>query len=407
MKKRQQSVAQLASEAGKDIDEVLILLWDEGFDDAKDADSIIPRKSVDRARHVLGLGTQRQIGTRKYWKTELGLDAEEEVDELLHSLGIRQLKKGKYLSRKAIQALKKNRLKSIPSTNWEKSIDSEIRPVKRDLEYETLEWSTIGREKELVLLKTEDVSAIHEQLAEDYCATSDPIDPPGIRSRDLLESAVSRPSTSLLGERKYPTVEMATAALFHSLVHNHPFHNGNKRTAVVSMLVALDRNGLMLTCTGDDLFKLVLQLAKHELTVGPDSEIADREVLTVARWLFDSSRDIVKGERPLQWRKLKQILTPYGCRFEPREGNKIAITRRVIRSTRFFRRTRSEILKTIVNYAGDGTDAAKNTVHKIRSDLNLDEKNGIDSASFYSSQPASASEFILKYKGILNRLSKL
>src|SRR5258708_1626270 len=74
------------------------------------------------------------------------------------------------------------------------------------------------------------VLVIHNQLVRDFAESGDPIDPPGIRDRgELLESALSRPQTSIGTTLKYPTIEMAAAALLHALVHNHPFHNGNKR----------------------------------------------------------------------------------------------------------------------------------------------------------------------------------
>ena len=131
----------------------------------------------------------------------------------------------------------------------------------------------------------------------------------------------------------------AAAALLHSLVHDHPFHNGNKRTALVSMLSLLDKNGMMLTCPEDGLFKLVVQLAKHSLTTGPRAELPDREVLSVATWLHGWVRRIKKGDRPLAWRRLKQILVRYDCELSipGGGGNRINITRHVLRQGRLFR----------------------------------------------------------------------
>jgi death-on-curing family protein len=45
------------------------------------------------------------------------------------------------------------------------------------------------------------------------------------------------------GKEAYPTTFNKTAALFHSLINNHPFHNGNKRVALVSAQVFLDQEG--------------------------------------------------------------------------------------------------------------------------------------------------------------------
>ena len=175
------------------------------------------------------------------------------------------------------------------------------------------------------------------------------------------------------------------------------------------MLVALDANGLMLTCSEDALFRLVLLLAQHGLTHGPRAELPDREVLAVAEWLLEARvRRVVKGDRPVAWRRLKRILTQYGCEFEnPTAGNRINILRNVERPGGLLRAKKRETLRTQTAWAGDGTEAARNTVNKIRRDLELDEENGIDSATFYESQEWSRSEFIHKYRRTPRRLAKL
>jgi death on curing protein len=69
----------------------------------------------------------------------------------------------------------------------------------------------------------------------------------GLRDAALLESAVAAPQATLSGEPliKDP-VEVAAAYLFH-LCRNHPFLDGNKRTALATCLVFLSENGLLPT----------------------------------------------------------------------------------------------------------------------------------------------------------------
>jgi death-on-curing protein len=55
----------------------------------------------------------------------------------------------------------------------------------------------------------------------------------------LLESAVLRPQTSVFGADAYPDIHTKAGALMHSLVRNHPFIDGNKRTAVLAVIVWL------------------------------------------------------------------------------------------------------------------------------------------------------------------------
>lgn len=65
----------------------------------------------------------------------------------------------------------------------------------------------------------------------------------GIKSPDLLDSAVHRPQQSAFGDDAYKTLFEKAGALFESVAQNHAFHNGNKRTAFSSLLQFLYYNG--------------------------------------------------------------------------------------------------------------------------------------------------------------------
>ena len=65
----------------------------------------------------------------------------------------------------------------------------------------------------------------------------------GIRDWDLLSSALARPQASFSGQDLYPDIFLKAAALIQSLILNHPFVDGNKRTALVSMEYFLYLNG--------------------------------------------------------------------------------------------------------------------------------------------------------------------
>ena len=86
-----------------------------------------------------------------------------------------------------------------------------------------------------------------------------------LRDRGLLESAVARPQTSAFGVDAYPDLASKAAALLHSLVLNHAFVDGNKRTAVLSTLVFLDLNGYLVRWDQQEALEFVLQLAVHQI----------------------------------------------------------------------------------------------------------------------------------------------
>ena len=88
---------------------------------------------------------------------------------------------------------------------------------------------------------------------------------PALRDRGLLESAVARPQASAFGADAYPDLATKAAALLHSLVLNHAFVDGNKRTAVVATLVFLDLNGYVIKWKQDEALDFVLGVAVHQV----------------------------------------------------------------------------------------------------------------------------------------------
>jgi death-on-curing protein len=68
---------------------------------------------------------------------------------------------------------------------------------------------------------------------------------PGLRDRALLESAVAAPQATMMGAPMFfDPIAMAAAYLFY-LCGNHPFVDGNKRTALATCLIFLSENGLL------------------------------------------------------------------------------------------------------------------------------------------------------------------
>lgn len=86
-----------------------------------------------------------------------------------------------------------------------------------------------------------------------------------LRDRGLLESAVARPQASAFGADAYPDLPAKAAALLHSLVLNHPFIDGNKRTAVLATLVFLDLNGYVVRWDQREALDFMLRLAQHQV----------------------------------------------------------------------------------------------------------------------------------------------
>lgn len=98
----------------------------------------------------------------------------------------------------------------------------------------------------------------------------------GVLNLGALESALAQPRMTFGGRDLYPSIADKAAALGYSLIQNHPFLDGNKRTGHAAMEVFLVLNGFEIQSSVDDQEKIVLQVASGEI---------DRETFTV--WLRD------------------------------------------------------------------------------------------------------------------------
>ena len=95
-------------------------------------------------------------------------------------------------------------------------------------------------------LTPQQVLAIHDRMIKRFGGSH------GLRDIGLLESAVFRPQASFDGKDLYVSVFDKAAALLQSLLKNHPFVDGNKRTALTSAGIFLKINGYTLINTHEE-----------------------------------------------------------------------------------------------------------------------------------------------------------
>jgi death-on-curing protein len=88
----------------------------------------------------------------------------------------------------------------------------------------------------------------------------------GLRDLGLLESAVSRPQAVFEGNELYLEIHHKAAALLESLVNNHPFVDGNKRTGITAAAMFLRINDYTLTASNQEVESFVLSIALGEQT---------------------------------------------------------------------------------------------------------------------------------------------
>lgn len=94
----------------------------------------------------------------------------------------------------------------------------------------------------------------------------------GIKDTNLFNSALMLPQQSFDGKDLYPDIITKAACYLRSFSMNHPFYDGNKRTAVISTLSFLTMNGYNITLNNDELYDFVKKVVEEKLSIEEISE---------------------------------------------------------------------------------------------------------------------------------------
>lgn len=109
------------------------------------------------------------------------------------------------------------------------------------------------------MISLKEVESIHEILIDKFGGSK------GIRDRGILESAINRPYQTFDQNELYPLPVDKAAAIFESVISNHPFVDGNKRTAYVLMRLILLENNLDIDASQNEKYEFVISAAKGEI----------------------------------------------------------------------------------------------------------------------------------------------
>ncbi len=100
------------------------------------------------------------------------------------------------------------------------------------------------------------------RLAKELMTWNEPIPDFGSRFPNALESCLAVPFQTFNKKPLYKKLTGKAAILFYLMIKNHPFENGNKRIAVMTLIVFLAINGKWLTVGRDNLYKIAVYVAK-------------------------------------------------------------------------------------------------------------------------------------------------
>jgi len=125
----------------------------------------------------------------------------------------------------------------------------------------------------MIYLTAEQILFLHARLVAETGGSH------GVRDLSLLLSAVGRPQASFDDEDLYPDLFAKAAALMDSLINNHPFVDGNKRTGIAAGALFLHANGARLQVSNAELEQFTLEVAQSQHTIEE-----------IARWLKTHSQ---------------------------------------------------------------------------------------------------------------------
>ncbi len=112
----------------------------------------------------------------------------------------------------------------------------------------------MAKRKAVKFLSEAEIIAINEEMVSKYGGLH------GVRDLGLLSMAVGRPQMSVGFQDAYKSIFDKAAALLHSIIRNHPFLDGNKRTSLFSAILFLELNGVILEAKRKEMVKFTLKV---------------------------------------------------------------------------------------------------------------------------------------------------
>ena len=129
-----------------------------------------------------------------------------------------------------------------------------------------------GPRKSLKFLSEAEVIAINEEMVAKFGGLH------GVKDLNMLSLAVGRPQMSVGFQDAYKTIFYKAAALLHSIINNHPFLDGNKRTSFFGAVLFLEYNGWRVDFKRKEGVKFTRKAHNNDYTVEQ-----------ISRWLEEHS----------------------------------------------------------------------------------------------------------------------
>ncbi len=229
----------------------------------------------------------------------------------------------------------------------------------------------------------------------------------GIHDFGLLSSAVSRQCVAFGGKEKWNTPIQKIATLVFGLVKDHAFNDGNKRTALLSMLLALNKINRQANCKKEVFETLLVRIAANKLSDykefknfnGPDAEVE-----FIADFIRRKTRKTEVSFHSLTYEEFDTKLRRYNVWLEDPSGNYINVYQTRPSKKTIFKKQQSQNDRILqIGFSGWKKQVNPKALKEVLKAAGLTAANGIDSKVFYyDAEPEY--KLIDEYYPILKRL---
>ncbi|MCY4245863.1 MAG: type II toxin-antitoxin system death-on-curing family toxin [Gammaproteobacteria bacterium] len=251
-------------------------------------------------------------------------------------------------------------------------------------------------------LNWREVLDAHFLVADYFAAEGDGLGNVGPRDRngELLHSALSRQFVAFGGVQKWHTNYQVAATALFGLIKNHPFHDGNKRTALLSVLHLLEKQGYTAAVDKRKFESLTVAIADNRQRqntlykhLRSDYTADDADIAYIASRLNQMTRRLDRSHRALTYRQLNGLIKDHGYEMRGPKNNFIKI----------IRIDDGQVIGQVV-FPGMSKQIARGSIKRVRRICGLMEEHGFDSKAFYNGIGGMDS-LLLEYAGPLRRLA--
>jgi prophage maintenance system killer protein len=229
--------------------------------------------------------------------------------------------------------------------------------------------------------------------------------------KGLFSSTVAMQIVGPSGNLKWKTEYEKCAALFYGLIKNQPFHDCNKRTALLTALYYLAKLNRAPTARHKELEVITLIIASNTIrdreAFKPYLKFEDGEIRFLAGYFQRNTRPINRRDYKITYNKLNKILGGFGFYLNNPHGNAIDIIRIGKRSSLFGLRKKRERHTRVgaIGFPGWTRAISRKEMRLLREYTGLTAKDGFDAQVVYQGG-LPLSSLINEYSGVLEQLAK-